>query len=304
MDLNSSPELLKFIRSTSVALPFDRDPWAVVAGGLRVERPLVLRYLRDLMAEGALLGVWGEPNPAIDEGQEVLMEFEEAPPDKAEGAVVRWKARRREGGWLGSVMALVRSPGAGARARRFLKAGFALTFNDDPGALLLPDEDRTRLLTGERFHLPPMSYEEAVFSDQLFAPVRFNPEEPLWEWIGRGSGFGEEEARLLARRLVYHQVWRRFALRYDLGRLGWKGCGLATWEFPEGEGVAQEAAKALAALRGTADVALREPREAGGPVRLMALWVGRGEGDGESAAREVARQWSRPLAGFEAVEVI
>ncbi|MBI5155018.1 hypothetical protein HZA57_07255 [Candidatus Poribacteria bacterium] len=59
---------------------------------------------------------------------------------------------------------------------------------------------------------------------------------------------------------------------------------------------------ALASIRGTGDVCLREPSP-DWPFNLCALFLGREPGSGCAAADQCARQWGRPLGRWTDLEI-
>lgn len=297
--LLEQPDALRFLQSTGVALPFDGDPWGIIASGLRFSRGQVVELLEEAIGSGIVVGVWGEPNPAVDEVREALGEFAVEPAWRLDGGrIVRWKARRGDGSWLASVAAIGRSPGTGFQSLRFHKAGIPLLAGGkDP---LRGSADRTYVVGQEQLHLPPLSYEEVVMADRLFAPLSLDPGLDFWGQVKGDGRYDGEQTRLLARRLVYNHVWRRFALRMDAARLGWEGCGLACWQVDELQ--VEEAGRALAMLQGAGDVVMRAPDEEN-PFNLSALVLARGAGEGLRAAEQISRQWGIGLGRWTGLEV-
>jgi hypothetical protein len=142
----------------AVAVPFERDPWGTVAQGLRMDRDVLVAALIELQQAGVILGVWGEPNPALVEARETLVEFpDENSYQPAHGQVVRWRARKPHGGWLASITAIGRSAGTGWEATRFAKAGLPLQGTGATADLLRSGADRTHLVNGDRIHIPRSS---------------------------------------------------------------------------------------------------------------------------------------------------
>lgn len=299
--LLEKPEILRALRSMAVAVPFERDPWGTVAQGLRMDRGALVEALSELQRTGVIHGVWGEPNPALEEAKESLVEFAD---DKsfqpAPGQVVRWRARKAGGGWLASVNAIGRSAGIGWEATRFAKAGLPLQGTGGTPDLLRPGADRTHLVNGERLHIPPLEYEEVQIADRLFIPITIDLASSFWSQVSAGIRYGEEETRLLARKLVYHQVWRRLAVRLNPAKLGWSGCGLACWKLAE-EDLA-EATAALAGIQSTGDVVSRRATTAW-PYNLSAIVLARESGGGKSAAEKISAQWGRQLGCWLDLEI-
>lgn len=285
----------------AVAVPFERDPWGTVAQGLRMDRDVLVAALIELQQAGVILGVWGEPNPALVEARETLVEFpDENSYQPAHGQVVRWRARKPHGGWLASITAIGRSAGTGWEATRFAKAGLPLQGTGATADLLRSGADRTHLVNGDRIHIPPLEYEEVQVADRVLNPIPIDPALSFWSQLSAGIPRGEEETRLLARKLVYHQVWRRLAVRLNPAKLGWSGCGLACWKLTDEE--LAEAATALAAIQSTGDVVVRRATAAW-PYNLSAVLLARESGGGKSAAEKISAQWGKQLGCWLDLEI-
>lgn len=282
----------KLLRIAASALPVDADPIGSLARGFRVDRATVNDLLQGWQREGIVSGVWGEPNPIPGSGIEALAaRFEAASP------VVRWRAESSEGA-MESQLVRGALPDGAWPAIRLLKAGLPLDLDTDGAERLLhPTEDRTLMVGGEERAQGELSEAEEAMRTALAEPMPIDPSnDDLWSQVGSRCGLEGERARLVARQLVLRRVWRRFCLRVAPWRAGWRGTGLAVWEFGD-EPMALQAGSALASLRGTGDVALRGPAAAGGSgFAVTALVMGREDGAGEQAACTIANQWNRPLA--------
>jgi len=295
--LLEQPETQRLLKSVSVALPFDREPFAILAAGLRTTEDAVRGTLAALQEAGLIDGLWGEPNPGLAEAHEVLQACvtKDLNDDLAPGTVIRWQAVTGDGTTLRSVMALGAPPGPGFGSVRFAKCGFPLSFTEGEAHLLLPSSDRTYQVGSERVPFPPFAIQEAQVADRFLQPVRWDFSRPFWETFAAETGLSAEDGRLAARKAVLAHVWRRFAFRSGLLRHGWEGIGLARWDF-RSSGEAQQAAEAISAIQVTGDVVVRSGASAGeGPFYLEAVFLARPAGAGERAARRIAVQWGLPL---------
>lgn len=278
------PENLKLLRSIAVALPLSPDPVEALAAGFRVPKSAMVDRLKGLMADGIVLGVWGEPNPALQGGDSTI---------GAPGATgrVRWSGRLEGGEAIEAVVNMA----AGTNNANFLKAGTPPIIEQGVEALLGADQDRTCLV--EMFPTPwePLNDVEERLVRALVRPLAFDPAEGLWEQVGAAAKAGAGESVMQIRRLVIRRYWRRIAMKVNLGRAGWNGCGLARWTMDPM--TAREAGAALAALRCTGDV-LVLPESKG---NLVALFMAMQADEGRRAAEAVSRQWGIAMERWESV---
>lgn len=295
----------KLLRSTAVAFPFAPDPWAALGQGLRIPQDEARRLVQALQDRGVVQGLWGEPNPA-EPGREEVLAVQDVPPSLAAPAVLRWAGEDPEGRWWCSWSAPRRegeepAPGAARGAARALhKLGTPLVAAQGTEALLSPGADRSYTVA-ERPPAPPFPPEIEAFAQRLHHPVPIPADRDFWPWLAEVAQMPADKTLRAARELVMAGRWRRFALRVSPVAAGWRGCGLAFWDFPEND-LRGQAAAALAGLAATGDVAQRRPT-AEAPGHLAALFMARREGEGETAAAEVARQWNRPLVRFVPLEL-
>ncbi len=300
MDLLKQPETRRLLQSAQVALPLTEDPLGDLAAGLRMERAAAAEMLKALQREGAVAGVRGEPNPQLAEARVLQVEAAAESPSGGHEEVIRWAGRAPDGRWWWSAMRLAAK--GTERPARFFKAGFLLSFEDGPERLLDAARERSLFVGEELVELPQLPGDAARLADALFQPLLFNPEVDLWEQLARKASIQAPGVRPALKHLLQTGVFRRFALALSPAALGWKGCGLASWEFAESEhAMAAEAGRALAALRGTGDVMYGHG--ANGPGRLQALFLAREPGAGGQAAGEIARQWGRPLAEWTPLDI-
>jgi DNA-binding Lrp family transcriptional regulator len=274
------PENLKLLRSMAVALPLSPDPAEALAAGFRIPKSEMVSRLRGLREEGILLGVWGEPNPALADTD---VRFG-AP--GAEGRF-RWRGLLDSGEHIEARLRM-----SGVNSAQFLKAGTPPITEVGTEALLAGDQDRTCQI--ELFPMPrPMLTEaEERLAAALAEPLDFDPAVGLWEQVAASGQCSPAEVVQMVRRLVVGRYWRRIAARVNLGRAGWLGCGIARWTMDASS--AQQAGLALAALRCTGDVWIEG-------TELSALFMARQSGEGRAAADEVARQWGRALARWNSL---
>ncbi len=294
MDLLKQPETRRLLQSAQVALPLTEDPLGDLAAGLRMERRAMEEGLALLQREGAVTGFRGEPNPHLAGARETLVQSD-APPTRSPGEIIRWTGQGSKDQWCRSAMRLQESPDGASS--RFLKVGFLLSFEDGPERLLDAGGERSLLTQGEPMEMPPLPGDAAKLVEALVHPVRFDPSADLWKQIAGAAEMERAGVRPAMRYLLQAGVIRRFALALSPAALDWQGCGLACWDFQEvGRHLLPDAGRALAGLRGTGDVVQRE-------TELHALFLGREPGIGETAAREVARQWGRPLARWDSLQI-
>ncbi|MDK2973583.1 MAG: hypothetical protein PWP23_3338 [Candidatus Sumerlaeota bacterium] len=289
--LASRPDLVRLVRSGMSALPLREDFWGVLAHGVGITIPVLRDNLAELYDSGVVVGMGGEPNPTGPLHREALVSGHNAP-----GALVRW--RTADGG-LASCTA-ESSPPAGTPALRWVKVGWFpdLTFPQEEN-LLLPSVDRSLLDIEPGTADPPLSPTADALRRALESPRPFLPPDPLWDQIAAlVPGCSPGEARASVAQLVATRRWRRFALRLDLTRVGWRGCGMAGWNLAEED--APKAAQALARVAGSGDIALRRATP-GFPCTLTALLIGREPGSGHAAAERISAQWNRPLAFWQDV---
>lgn len=282
--------IARFLGSAAAAFPLTPDPWASLAHGLRLSREELAGLVDDLQRDGIIAGLRGEPNPALPSARTQLVE------DASAGGIVRWEAALESGGGLVSVCSLGPGAASDAKGLRFFKCGFTgALLSGEEGDPLAQETDRTVRPSPDQpcaEDLPPALLE---LRDAFLEPLPLEPRADFWEWFAGGAGMEPGQARKACRDVILGGHWRRLAVAVHPTAAGLAGCGMAWWKFPNG-GDANGAAAALAALRSTADVALREGEE---DWELSALFAGREPGSGEWAAREVARQWGRNMARWE-----
>ncbi|CAN5426216.1 hypothetical protein BH09SUM1_BH09SUM1_04060 [soil metagenome] len=239
MDLIADLQYAPLIRSTSVAMPFDEDPWAALARGLRKDRAEIVDVIGRWQREGVLRGVWGEPNPTP------------------------------------------------TPERRYLKVGFPMNDAATVQEMLAQGNDRTYVVQ-QYPPAPPLTEDEREIATALNVPMTVETDKAFWPQVACGKDLRADD---LAKRLVIAKVWRRFALRFNLFRIGMRGCGRAEWNF-DSESEAAMAGEALVALRCTGDVKLRRTN---GSHALTAIFISRKSDIGEQAAEAIAIQWARPV---------
>jgi DNA-binding Lrp family transcriptional regulator len=283
--LAERPDLVRLLKSAMAALPLREDFWAVLAHGIGVTTPQLGLLLEELYSCDAARGLAGEPNPLVPDSPEVLCRTDLLPPD----AIVRWRA---DG--LASILRPAAPPAGAVPALGWFKVGWLpdLTLPDSED-LLAASTDRS-LLDIE----PPRTPDAdetlvATVRAHFETPRPFLPPATPWEQAAQALGLSPDAIRDTVARLVLTRQWRRFALRLDLGALGWRGVAVAGWRIEDPE--VARAAQALARVTGSGDVALRP---AGGSLdcNLTALLVGREPGAGMDAALRIADRWNRPLA--------
>lgn len=296
-DWRKEDAVRKLVRSGYTALPLERDPVGLLASAVGLDRDRCVQVLRELHDQGLLLGIRGEPNPALGSMHETLVcSAKDFPPVGESGAAIRWYGKTTDGSWCFSAMWARQPAEEGSRGHDFTKLGLPL----HEGPLLVPSADRTYLVRDEEGDLPMLADSESQLADRLFSPMLIDPEKDFWLQVGEGIELPSGAVREAVRKLLRERVWRRFSFRFDMAALGYNGCGLAFWDLEEEN--LSDAARALAALGGTGDVCVRQSCD---PARgnLMGLFLGREAGEGENAAESVSRQWGRPLSGWIDLEL-
>ncbi|MCC5876009.1 MAG: hypothetical protein JJU11_07295 [Candidatus Sumerlaeia bacterium] len=282
-----SEKVTKLFASTGAAFPLVDDPWAALAHGLRLERLELADLLEKLADLGVLAGIRGEPNPTRPGANEALY------PSCPDGCIVRWKGALDDGEEILSLYSADKFT-FGDSSHRMTKCGFSgEMISGQVTSLLAAETDRTVRVPEEPPEAEPLRNEYTSMVAHFLVPRRLAPRQPFWEWVGEQVGLSPSEAREGARNGVLSRHWRRFSLVYHPSAAGLAGIGMAEWRFP-GKKDAQQAAAALASIRGTAEVAVRPGNPDG--ARVTALFVGKQEGEGEMAARTVATQWGLEMS--------
>lgn len=276
----SDEQLHKLVRSSSVALPLLPDPMEGLAFAMRRPKEEVCSHFIRLQREGILLGIWGEPNPELRGSQ---FRFSTGEPEVAEQN--RWFGQTE----TGTIQAVHDVAEGGSLVRAFFKCGLPLS--EKPA--LEQSHDRSFAVgdPGETFVL---TKEQGEICRWLMAPRQLDLSGDIWSQIGSRGGLSGKATNSLCKQLVAGRRLRRLAFRYDLERLGYSGCALVGWAF-EDESELANAARALASIAGTGDVALTNPSSEF-PANLIALFLSREKGGGATAAGRIAEQWNRPLA--------
>ncbi|MDX2176128.1 MAG: Lrp/AsnC family transcriptional regulator [Candidatus Sumerlaeia bacterium] len=279
----------KLFKSTQSAVPLVPGCLAALAHGFRFEVPPAEfpARLAELQSRGIVAGLWAELNPQLAEAAEALLA---APPADS---IARWRSPG-----AASALFLGAEPPAGSRRDlQWFKAGLPLGgLRAEPAHLLAPDSERS--FRCDPAATPRLRFREEWEAELVMALARPRPlaaDRDPWEELGAELDIPAAEVLAALKRLTVEGVLRRVALRWSPAGLGWRGCGLAEWDFEDAAGAAP-AGDALAGLLGTGDVAWREGP--GGSPRLTALFLAPGEGVGRAAAESVAAQWSRPLAAW------
>jgi DNA-binding Lrp family transcriptional regulator len=271
-----------FLRSVAVALPLTPDPWEALAMGFRVPRAEVVSRWEELAGSGVIRGIWCEPNPALRGWQSTLTSA------RPEAGELRWSARLR--GSSGEALAAWAAPGEAPAGTRLLKIGIPPVLAESVEELLGRSDDLTMRVEPMAPPPIPLGPSEAAVRTVLVEGLAVTAGTDLWIQIASAARVDPATASTAVRRLLMGRWIRRFAVRVGWERAGWNGIGLATWRLADPV-LALQAGEALAVLRGVGDV-LVEP-----DGHLKALFVARGAGEGERAARAIAAQW--PAASLE-----
>lgn len=283
-----TPDELRILRSLAVQIPLHDDPWEMVGRAYGRSDEEIASLLARWQAEGLVLGVHAEPNPARPGWQEALQFLEDEPGAMlTPSSPVRWKGLLPDGRWLASV--LFRTglmPPWIFPSLSMVSAGLPLHL--EGASTLLHRVASGTLVIRPGQEPPPVPPEPEPFE----VPRYFPPERNFWMWAGEQAGV--RDMLEPARRMVIDGRARRFALRVDLHRAGMRGCGLAVWNLADEANLAQ-AAQALVPLVVSGDVAIRRPTD-DIPGNLVALFLAWGEQEGRGAAEAIARQWNLPLA--------
>ncbi|MBX3727709.1 MAG: Lrp/AsnC family transcriptional regulator [Candidatus Sumerlaeia bacterium] len=283
--LAERPDLVRLLKTTMAALPLREDFWSVLAHGIGVTTPQLGALLEELYACEAARGLAGEPNPLDPDCPEALCRTDLLPPE----AAVRWRA---DG--FASALLPAAPPAGAAPALGWYKVGWLpdLTLPDTED-LLAASTDRS-LLDVEPVR-PAEAEQETLEAVRAYfeTPRRWLPPRTPWEQAAEALGLSPDVVRDTVARLVLARRWRRFAMRLDLGALGWRGVAVAGWRIEDPE--VARAAQALARVTGSGDVALR-PAGGAFDCNLTALLIGRQPGVGMDAALRIADRWNRPLA--------
>jgi hypothetical protein len=280
----SDPRILKFLKSTQAAFPVSRDPWQDLSQGLSATREEIACWIDDLQGNGAIHGIWTEPNVHHPEIHESL--------DFATHAVepTRWTAPTHEV-ILASCWRMRDREMKGWQSTKWFKIGIMIDVGADADHWdpFAPSTDRTMAPEAPREWAIPREYIE--ISLVPYSRLQgLDPRKPFWEEFGREST--GDSAREVVQQLLIHRLARRFALRLSPTALGWRGCGLACWSLESKD--VERAASALAAITCTGDVAIRKSTTEW-PFNLSAIILNHAPGSGKKTAAEISRRWGRDL---------
>lgn len=291
------PPIHKLLRATQSMIPLLPDPWSALAHGLSCTAQELDRNLTEHQEHHALLGLVGESNPALPDAAEWIAH---APAPR--GALVRYQLDGPNGK-RESLLRLGRygeQPSFGSCT--WFKCGWTLNQVFEGTDPMDPETDRTLLTSPvDAVNFPELEEPDAKLADALLRPRPVRAAVSPWAELAEEIAYpgGVDGVLRSVKQLVLRRVFRRVSFRWSPQGLGLKGCAFAGWKIPMDD--AENAARRLAAIKGTAEVALRGSMEE--PV-LTAIFLVKEKGSGLEVVARIAKAWGREPQFSEAVRVV